>query len=418
MDVKPGYKQTDAGVIPEDWEVSTLGQLGAWKGGGTPSMRNPAFWTDEGIPWISSGEVKSSTIADASLHITEEAISGSSTTTLPIGSIIVVVRSGILRKYLPVAQNTNPVAINQDIKGLVPFPNIVALYLLHLLRWSGPKILATSLKSGTTVESVEFQWLKAFPVSLPSTTTEQAAIARALSDADAYIESLEQLLAKKRLIKQGAMQELLTGKRRLSGFNSRWSEKRLGDVGDFLRGSGLSKSKLEYDGRYPCILYGELFTTYTQKIKKVVSRTNSREGLPAISGDVLMPASTTTVGIDLATASAIHQDKVLLGGDIIVIRKKHPAAFDSDFLANYLTYVSKNKIAELAQGITIIHMHGSRLKELTICVPSDIDEQVSISHLLSDMDAEIEALESKLKKAQRLKQGMMQELLTGRIRLI
>src|SRR5258708_5599351 len=114
--IRPGYKQTEVGVIPEDWDAKRLDDLGSWKGGATPSMRNSLFWSNGNIPWASSGEIKSTLLSDTPLKITEAAVKRSSATLLPSNSVLIVTRSGILRKYLPVSQNTRPIAINQDIK--------------------------------------------------------------------------------------------------------------------------------------------------------------------------------------------------------------------------------------------------------------------------------------------------------------
>lgn len=129
-----------------------------------------------------------------------------------------------------------------------------------------------------------------------------------------------------------------------------------------------------------------------------------------------MPGSTTTVGIDLATASALLEEDVLLGGDIIVIRQKQKN-YDPIFMANYLTYTKRLEISERAQGITIIHLYGKDLATLSLCLP-EIKEQVAIAAVLSDMDADINALTQRRDKTRALKQGMMQELLTGRTRLV
>jgi len=233
------------------------------------------------------------------------------------------------------------------------------------------------------------------PIPLPPTKAEQEAIATALSDADKLISSLEKLITKKQNIKQGTMQQFLTGKKRLPGFTAKWETKKLGEIADIFKGSGLSKSKLNPSEIYKCILYGELFTTYSQVIKNVISRTNANEGIPSKNGDILMPGSTTTIGIDLATASALLEDSVLLGGDVNIIRKKVDS-YDSEFLAHYLTKVKRHEIAELSQGITIIHLYGRSLTALSITVPANKEEQTAIAQALSDMDAEIEALEKKL----------------------
>lgn len=252
-------------------------------------------------------------------------------------------------------------------------------------------------------------------LSIPKDKAEQSAIASAISDANTLIRKLETLIEKKKNIKQGAMQELLTGKRRLSGFNGKWESKKLRDVSEILKGRGLSKAKLDENGLNKCILYGELFTTYSESIRQIKSRTNSTEGTLSVRDDVLLPVSTTTIGIDLAKASALHLDDVLLGGDIIILRNTYKV-FNSVFLAYYLTHIRKNEIARLTKGITIYHLHGSDLIDLEIVLP-DIKEQSVIAGILLDMEAEIERLELQRAKYQDIKRGMMQTLLTGKIRL-
>ena len=246
--------------------------------------------------------------------------------------------------------------------------------------------------------------------------SEQTAIASVLSDTDALIENLEKLIAKKRNIKQGVMQELLTGRKRLEGFNGEWDKIKIGEVADIHKGNGLSKTKLKSEGKYGCILYGELFTTYKRIIKNAISRTDYEEGVYSRAGDILMPGSTTTTGIDLAIASAVLKDNILLGGDINVIRPK-TASINSIFLTYYITEILKHKILELTQGITIIHLYGKDLKTLEIAIP-EISEQNEIAKFLVDIDEELSGLENQMNKYQLIKQGMMQTLLTGKIRLV
>lgn len=197
-----------------EWSTKRLEELGTWKGGMTPSMQNPDFWVGGTIPWISSGDVKSTLLLDTSSHITDAAIQQGAITLLPKGAIILVTRSGILRKYLPVAMNLRPMAINQDIKALIPSERYSAQFLLHALTWRGDEILGRCMKSGTTVESVEFRWLKVFTLSVPP-LTEQVAIASLLSDMDGQLTAFESRRAKTAALKQAMMQALLTGRIRL-----------------------------------------------------------------------------------------------------------------------------------------------------------------------------------------------------------
>ncbi len=422
--IPSGYKQTEVGVIPEDWEVNSLGQLGMWKGGATPSMQNPSFWENGAIPWVSSGDVKRSLLFDAPMKITSHAVKNSSTTLLPANSIIIVTRSGILRKYLPVAKNALPLAINQDIKALIPIANHVPDYLLHLLLWSGPQILARCMKSGTTVESIEFRWLKSFVIPLPPTKAEQEAIAEALSDADALIESLEQLLAKKHHLKQGAMQELLTGKKRLPGFSGEWEERSLFDLaggkkelfddGDWIESEHITDKGIRL------IQTGNIGVgAFIEKDDKKYIFEKSFVSLRCkeiSQGDLLICRLADPAGRS-CVLSDIGEAKIVTSVDVTIFRPPASVA-NRVFLANiFSTDQWFRAVSDRSGGTTHKRISRGALGRLRIRVPT-VEEQTAIAAILSDMDAEIAALEEKLAKARSLKQGMMQDLLTGRIRLI
>ncbi|HZK12370.1 MAG TPA: restriction endonuclease subunit S [Atribacterota bacterium] len=408
--IPEGYKQTEIGVIPEDWDVKNLGEIADVVTGNTPPTNDQSNYGEDYF-FVSPADLgKSKYIFQAQKKLSNKGFRISRK--LPPNSILFTcIGSTIGKAGIAPFELTS----NQQINSILPNKNFSSNFLFYSLNLISPKI--QSLAGEQAVPIVNKCDFEKTTIALPSNIFEQTAIATVLSDTDALIEHLEKLIAKKKAIKQGTMQQLLTGKKRLPGFSGEWEEKKLKDIADFLKGRGLSKSKIVNDGKYPCILYGELFTTYSQVIKKVKSKTNSREGLLSVKGDILMPGSTTTVGIDLATASALQQNDVLLGGDVIVIRKKEPNIYNSEFLANYLTHISKYKIAEIAQGITIIHLHGSRLQEIFVKISSDIKEQTAIATILSDMDSEIESLGQKRDKYIMLKQGMMQQLLTGRIRI-
>ncbi|MDR3048434.1 MAG: restriction endonuclease subunit S, partial [Elusimicrobiota bacterium] len=202
----------------------------------------------------------------------------------------------------------------------------------------------------------------------------------------------------------------------ISIFPEHWDEKKLGELFSILKGGGLSKSKIKLSGKNKCLLYGELFTTYGDIIDDIVSSTNVNEGVLSKSGDILLPGSTTTTGVDLAKASTILLDDVLLGGDIIILRNK---GFDlnSEFVVYFLNTIKKFEIAEKTKGITIYHLHGKDLEDITINLPP-IAEQKRIAKALSDIDRFIFVLDKKIEKEKLIKQGLMQELLTGRKRLV
>ena len=305
--------------------------------------------------------------------------------------------------------------IHDGFLGLVGTKKGIDTNYLYYQIDSFRKKFDSSATHGGVFTNLTTSGVRDFAIPMPQAEAEQRAIASALSDADSLIESLEQLVAKKRQIKQGTMQALLTGKQRLPGFGGEWKEILLGNVADVLKGKALAKAHISSSGVYPCVLYGELFTKYGRVIETVDGHTNSSDGLLSICGDVLMPGSTTTTGVDLATASALLRDDVAIGGDINIIRSIG-CDYDATFMANYLTHARREKVAELAQGITIHHLYGRDLRKLSLVLPP-ISEQIAIATILTDMDTELAELEGRLSKTRQLKQGMMQALLTGRIRL-
>ncbi|MBM3395986.1 MAG: restriction endonuclease subunit S, partial [Betaproteobacteria bacterium] len=244
---------------------------------------------------------------------------------------------------------------------------------------------------------------------------EQRAIATALSDVDALLGGLDRLIAKKRDLKQAAMQQLLTGQTRLPGFSGEWEVKRLGDVATLHKGKGLPKSALSPYGSEPCVHYGELFTQYGETIRETISRTNKSAGeFRSVANDVLMPTSDVTPR-GLAKASCVVADGVVLGGDILVIRTE-PKLISGTFLSHVIRR-EDDQVLSLVSGTTVFHLYGADMKKFTFTLPR-LDEQLAIVTVLADMDAELAALEARRDKTRDLKQAMMQGLLTGKTRLV
>lgn len=401
--VAEGYKNTEIGVIPEDWELVKLDDVvDKFINGGTPSTLNSSYWIGN-IPWITGQDIFDQKIKVVRRYISDRAVKESSTNVIKKGNLLFVSRTGVGK----VAIAPFDIAISQDFTGIYCNKKIINTDYLYKYLDSMSNILQ-NLNQGTSIQGVTRIALSNFQIPIPP-KPEQLAIATALSDADALISATERLIAKKKAIKQGAMQELLKPK-------EGWEEKTLEEDFDIIKGQGLSKSKLDEHGKLECILYGELFTTYKELIREVNSKTNSEEGIMSKFGDILFPGSTTTVGIDLAKCSTILANNVMIGGDIIVLRKKQKH-INPEFIVYYLNIKCKYKIAAKTKGVTIYHLHGKDLSDIKISYP-DYQEQTRIATILSDMDAEISLLEQKLEKQKQIKQGMMQNLLTGKIRLL
>jgi len=419
MEVRKGYKQTDVGVIPEEWGVKSFAEIGHFRTGpfGT-LLKADEYYANEGVPLVSVRDIGEGklTFNEHTPLVPPSVVRRLPEYVLNSGDIVFGRKGGVDRSAI-VQKSQSGCFLGSDGIRIRPSKVCHPLFVAYQLQRKHIQAWLLQNATGTTMPSMNQSILSRISLPFPPTLAEQTAIAEALTDADLLIESLEQLLTKNRQVKQGALQELLTGKKRILGFSGKWKEIILDEFVNIFKGSGLSKKKITENGKYKCILYGELFTTYSRVITNVVSSTNSTEGVFSVQGDILLPGSTTTTGIDLAIVSALLLSDVKLGGDVNIIRSKNTVPFSPEFLANYITYVLRHSIAEIAQGTTIFHLYGKNLKSLSVTLPT-LEEQQAIAETLSDMDAEITTLEKILTKARQIKQGMMQELLTGRIRLI
>lgn len=193
-----------------------------------------------------------------------------------------------------------------------------------------------------------------------------------------------------------------------------WKVKRLGDIALFFLGAGLSKGDLSSDGKRRCIHYGELVTTYGERITEILHGTNREDDFfHSTSNDVLMPTSGETPDV-LATASCIMVDNVIIGGGILVIRAS-PNHLNGEFLA-YVIKAHRNQILQLVSGTTVFHIYGRDMASFRFAAPS-VQEQTDIVEALSDVDTSIRALDSLINKKRLIKQAVMQQLLTGKVRL-
>ncbi len=388
-----GYKQTEIGVIPVDWEVHRLKKVvnlingRAYKqeelllNGKYQVLRVGNFFSNNSWYYSDLELEESKYVVDGDLMYAWSASFG------------------------PRFWNEEKTIYHYHIWKVVPSEKIDKLFLFHLFEFDKAKILNQS-QGGTMFHITKGDMENRF-LQLP-TITEQTLIATALSDADALISSLEKLIAKKRNIKQGAMQKLLQPK-------EGWEVKKLGEIATFFKGKGLPKSHLKENGRFKCIHYGELFTKYKESIKSILSYTDENENcFYSSSNDVLMPTSDVTPN-GLATASCIKEDGVILGGDVLVIRLPKDV-LDGLFLS-YNISQNKEKVMSMVTGSTVYHLYGSDMKRFEIYYPP-IEQQIETIKILFDMDNEITALETKLEKYKKVKLGMMQELLTGKIRLV
>lgn len=391
------------------WSTAKLKDICDFIGGGTPSKEIEAFWRGN-IPWISSSDLTENSIWQVNItrYITQEAVAKSATQICPSNSILVVSRVGVGK----VAIAPVKVCTSQDFTNLVSKKHD-ACFLAYFIQ-SKMKIMAEKTQ-GTSIKGVTVEDIAQIEIKLPP-KEEQTAIAEALSDVDKLISSLQKLIEKKKAIKQGTMQELLTGKKRLPGFGGEWSRSRLGGMTEIYSGGTPSTTIPEYwGGTIPWMSSGEL---NNKKIYDVEGRI-TQEGMKNSSAH-LIPQYCVLVGLagqGKTRGTAAYNYISLCTNQSIAAIYPNDKKFDSLFLY-YIIDSMYESLRELSSG------DGGRggltkglISNLTIYMP-EVPEQQAIAQVLSDMDNEIEQLKKKLDKYQQIKQGMMQELLTGRIRLV
>ena len=410
-EIKQGYKQTKVGIIPEDWEVVKLGKIATVETGKTPLRSNKQFWDNGTINWATTTEVNETYIVSTNEKITNQAVAELKMKILPINTILLAMYGqGKTRGKVALLRIES--TINQAFASIKPNKNYSTNFIFNYLDKSYEKI--RDLSHGSNQDNLNLDIVKALQIPLPP-LKEQEKIAEILTTWDEAITKQTELLEAKELQKKALMQKLLSGEVRFDGFSDKWEEVRIDKLFDFKKGQELSKEKLEKNGIFECILYGELYTTYSEVISEIKSKTNIKEGIKSKIDDILIPASTTTSAIDLAIASTIQKDNVLIGGDINILRKK-TNNINGEFISKYLTHIKKMEIAKYAQGITIIHLYSKDFKHLKIQLPS-LPEQQKIAEVLSLADDEINLLKNELEELNLQKKALMQKLLTGEVRV-
>lgn len=295
---------------------------------------------------------------------------------------------------------------------LEPMPDTVPAFFDHWFKRKRSLYLLWAYSYGLTNDRLRL-YARDFgrvPMALPA-AAEQRKVADFLGSVDERIKLLQRRRHALERYKTGMMQCLFDQSRRFTrddGTNfSDWREVRLGDVATFAKGRGVSKDDISIDGLTPCIRYGELYTTYSERINRVCSRTNAPSNglLFSNNGDVILPAS-GEMPLDMASASCVMLEGIALGGDINVIR----SSLNGLFLAYLLRGPLRRSVARLAQGNSVVHLYGSHLAGLKLLVPTDADEQSKIADFLSLLDDKIAAVSTQIDQMQAFKKALLQQM--------
>ena len=390
MEMKPGYKYSDVGLIPEDWSVRSLGEIATIKDG---THQTPKYQAS-GVPFYSVEHVTSGDFENTKFISEQEHQFLTRSFRIEKGDILMTRIGSIGECKL----------IDWDVRASF----YVSLALLKI-KDASAEYIAQYSNSSTFKREIELRSLQhATPkkinlgpisdvkIALPQTEAEQRSIARALSDIDALLAALDQVIAKKRDLKQAAMQQLLTGQTRLPGFHGEWEVKRLGDLATISKGKQLRSSETDSDGYYPHFNGGISPSSFTDNFNTPANTIAISEG-----------------GNSCGYVQLVAQPFWCGGHCYAVV----PKSTDNRFLFHALKG-QQTTIQGLRVGSGLPNVQKTALADFELRHPSSKAEQTAIAKVLTEMDAELATLKQRREKTHALKQAMMQELLTGKTRLV
>lgn len=400
------WKNTDIGKIPSDWECGELGKMGSFISG--VGFAESEQGGKSGIPFYKVSDMNlpgnEVYMQVANNYVTQEQIDRLRYKTITnraiifakVGAAIFLERKRIAKDFL----------IDNNMMAFVPNDDVA------FLKIQLDKIKFSEYTKVGALPSYNASDLQKIKIVLPQ-ASEQQKIAEVLTDLDDLIAELEKVRDKKQAIKIGAMQELLTGKRRLPGFNKPWKEVELGEIGRFDTGSGKSAYQ-DMFGKYLIVDMGAVSSDGKLIANKYMSY--AQDFLK--SGELVMPKDDIGGGLIIGKTAVIPENNRYILGDhvfkITVLDSENPyfisAAINSDA-------VSK-EIHKLVTGSAQLGLAKSSIKHVVLKVPTEKAEQTAIANILSDMDDEISAINDKINKYKQIKAGVADELLSGRIRLI
>jgi len=400
------YKQTEVGLIPEDWEVRTLGDIGDVK----MCKRIFSYQTSKrgDVPFFKIGTFGKEPDAFISWELYQEFRKKYS---FPKEGYLLISASGTIGRTVEYKgedayyQDSNIIWIDNDEKLIT---NKYLNYTLKVVKYK---------TEGSTIKRLYNSIIKRSEFAIPPTIDEQKAIATALSDVDDLIANMGKLISKKKAIKQGAMQQLLTpphkGGKRLAGYTGEWVEKKLGDIAQMNSG-GTPSSKVSeyYNGNINWVSITDMTNTGKYILssgKKITEKGLQNSSARLFPIDTVLLAMYASIGKCTIAKAEVTTSQAILG---ITVNN----SLDIEYLYYYLIYKKDELISQGQQG-TQSNLNKGMVQNIIMCLPQ-IREQNAIAQILSDMDSEIEKLETKKTKYQDIKQGMMQELLTGKTRLV
>lgn len=399
-----------------DWEKKKLSNCGSIYNGGTPNTQNKEYWNGD-VLWCTPTDItnnKGKYINFTDRKITTKAIKHVGKL-LPPGTILLCSRATIGE----LAISSNQITTNQGFKNIVVNDENDNEFIYYLLQTKKKEMIEKA--TGSTFFEISKKEIENLEINIPQ-KKEQIIISKCLSEIDLLIENIKSLIKKKKFIKQGVMQELLTGKKRLSGFNGKWIKKELQELGDFTSG-GVDKKSVAGQKSVKLLNFLDVYHRdfiYKNELYHVVTASDAQIRKCTLKKGDLFFTPSSELQTNLALSAVVMEDCPGCVYSYHITRFR----FKDNFDIKFKSYMFNNKefldqaslIAEGSGKRYVVNL--SKFKTLTITYPTDIKEQSFIAEILWDLDQEINSLEKDLGKYKNIKQGMMEQLLTGKIRLI
>jgi type I restriction enzyme S subunit len=417
MVVEKGYKQTEVGVIPEEWIFCEFQEvMTGFSSGQTPYREIKRYYTGE-IPWITSGELNYNVITDTFEKISSEAVRRTNLKIIPKGTFLFAITG------LEAAGTRGSCGItgieatsNQSCMALYPIPGkLITEYLFHFYVKNGD-LLAFKYCQGTKQQSYTAAIAKKLPIAIPKDISEQTAIANALSDMDALIAQTSTLIEKKKAIKQGVMQELLKPK-------AGWVTRKLGEVGKCLRGVSYNPEidlhKFSDSTNFSLLRSNNIFEGLLELNNlQFVNKMKVKDFQVVKDSDIIIcmaNGSKQLVGKS-AIADNIEKNRYTYGAFMGCFRTLN--SYNPKFVFFLMqSKIFRNYIDILLSGSSINNLNPSNIESISFAFP-DLNTQNEITEVIDAYSKELKSLNLKLQKLKLQKQGMMQALLTGKIRLV
>lgn len=423
--IPAGYKQTEVGVIPEDWKVKSIGEIASIFSGGTPNRKIPEYW-DGDIPWVTTTLIDGAEIDSAREFITQRGLENSSTNWCKAGTILLAMY-GQGKTRGKAAILSIDATINQACAAIELKDIGSSHYILHILNSMYEKI--RELSNSGSQENLSAGIIKSIQIPFPP-KKEQTAIANALSDVDALISEQEKLIAKKQAIKTATMQQLLTGRTRLPQFALRedgtpkgTKPSELGEIPEDWEVHSLSSICDVRDGTHDSPKYkdnGIPLVTSKNIVDDILDLSNVSLISPEDAFEIDKRSKVDKGDIIMSMIGTVGSAVLLLEEPKFCIKNValfKPKKVSGEFLVQLIrSKIFQDYLEDSMDGGIQKFVSLGTLRNMEVSLPPK-EEQTAIATILSDMDDEIQALEQRLGKTRQIKQGMMQELLTGKTRL-